>query len=193
MKTEIPIANKEENWTFDLNKDSIVFDVGGYIGDFTKSIYEKYGSIIYCFEPVVKYAESLKYKFSSYTNIKVFPFGIMDENKSLLFYINKDKSSLIEVNGEISYCEFRTLDDIMNAYSINFIDLIKLNIEGSEYSVLEDMIKKDLIQKCGNIIIQFHTSVPLYNERRDAIINELSKTHTCEWCSDFIWEYWKIK
>ena len=37
---------------YDLNEDSIVFDVGGYRGDFTSAIFNKYNCNVYVFEPV---------------------------------------------------------------------------------------------------------------------------------------------
>ena len=46
-----------------LNQESIVFDVGGYEGDFSKKIYDKYYSNIYIFEPVESFYLKISNRF----------------------------------------------------------------------------------------------------------------------------------
>jgi hypothetical protein len=45
---------------YNLNQDSIVFDLGGYIGEWSDKIQRKYDSKVYIFEPVFKYFSELK-------------------------------------------------------------------------------------------------------------------------------------
>ncbi|WP_181565892.1 hypothetical protein [Campylobacter hyointestinalis] len=42
-----------------LDRNSIVIDGGGYKGDFSKNIFDRYGSKIFIFEPVSKYADDI--------------------------------------------------------------------------------------------------------------------------------------
>jgi hypothetical protein len=77
--------------------------------------------------------------------------------------------------------------------NIETVDLLKLNIEGAEYDVLDRIIELNLLPHIKNIQIQFHRFVPDCERRRNVIRNYLSKTHTCVWNYDWIWEGWKLK
>ena len=57
---------------YPLTSDSIVFDLGGYKGDWASSIYEKYKCNIYIFEPIPYLVEEMKIKFSHYDNKHVY-------------------------------------------------------------------------------------------------------------------------
>ena len=91
----------------------------------------------------------------------------------------KDSSSLYvsNPNSEIEDIETITFDKI----EIEKIDLLKINIEGAEYDLLEDMIKKNLVSKCNNIQVQFHTFISGYKERYELIKYGLSQTHELTW------------
>jgi hypothetical protein len=45
---------------YDLDENSIVFDMGGYVGEWSEKIFAKYDSHIFIFEPVKEYAEGIK-------------------------------------------------------------------------------------------------------------------------------------
>lgn len=85
----------------------------------------------------------------------------------------------------------RSIDDIHAELGCDEISLMKVNIEGGEYQLLEKMLSSDLVKNIEYIQIQFHDFVPDAKERRDAIRHSLSKTHVCEWCYEFVWESWR--
>jgi hypothetical protein len=91
-----------------------------------------------------------------------------------------------------------SFEDFVREYNVDHIDLMKINIEGGEYELLEHMIEKDLIGMVDQFIIQFHNKdlgLNIYKakERRDEIRKALSKTHKEVWCEPFIWEKWVKK
>lgn len=176
---------------YKLDENSIVFDIGGYRGWFTEQINNKFGSKILCFEPIPEYANAIRNRFLSFENIKVFTLAISDKNEKSIIYINNDSSSTnIESNNPIEI-ECITLDEVMNNNNIQNINLIKINIEGDEYPLLEYMLKNNLIEKCENIQIQFHNFIDNYKERYNSIILELNKTHHLTYHYEFIWENWQ--
>jgi len=65
-----------------------------------------------------------------------------------------------------------------------------MNIEGSEYVVLREMIKNGEINKIESIQIQFHKNVSFYRVQRKLIHFLLKKTHRLIWSYDFVWERW---
>jgi hypothetical protein len=72
------------------------------------------------------------------------------------------------------------------------IALLKCNIEGGEYELLNYIIDNGLINRIDNIQVQFH-----YIEGQDCekmyeeLATKLSKTHSLTWRTAFVWENWK--
>jgi len=177
---------------YKLDKNSIVFDLGGYKGYFVEQINNKYGSKIYCYEPINNFAEAIKNKFIVNDNISVFPLAVSNKEKIEIIYINKDSSSVHRKTGTPIEINCITLNKAMQDNNINMIDLIKINIEGDEYPLLEDMIQKNLHLKCKNIQVQFHKFVENYELKYNYIQNELKKTHHLTYRYPFVWENWEL-
>lgn len=77
---------------YDLNEKSIVFDVGGYMGDFTYQINKKYN--IYVFEPISEFYNIIKVRFEKQKNIKVYNFGLLSYDDDTTLFINDNASSV---------------------------------------------------------------------------------------------------
>jgi FkbM family methyltransferase len=150
---------------YELNDNSIVFDLGGYEGWFTNEINKRYKSKIYCFEPVLSYFNDIKYRFKKNENIQVFQLAISNINGKKILYNNNNESSLNVITNSFVEIDCIRLDTIMFNHQISYIDLIKINIEGEEYSLLESMIDSNILKKCGNIQIQFHTFIDDYETK----------------------------
>ena len=176
---------------YNLNENSIVFDLGGYEGWFVDQINLKYHSKIFCFEPIKKFALNIEIKFSGLSNIKIFTMAVSNKNGKNIIYFNDNSSSIHVKTNEFYEIDCITLDEVMKNNDINNIDLIKINIEGDEYSLLEYMIINGLIEKCKNIQVQFHTIVDNYEMRYDYICYELKKTHHLTYKYPFVWENWE--
>lgn len=74
------------------------------------------------------------------------------------------------------------------------VDLIKINIEGGEYDLLEHLLSSGMVKRFKNIQVQFHEDViPKAEARMRKIHDELSKTHRVTFQKIFIWENWEIK
>jgi len=178
---------------YNLNQDSIVLDLGGHEGWFTEQINNKYKSKIFCFEPIKKFASQIELKFLNFNNIKIFPLAVSNKNGKDIIYYNDNSSSTHVITKDKIEIDCITLDKIMVENNIDFIDLIKINIEGDEYSLLEYMIKNNLINMCNNIQVQFHVIIENYKMRYDYIRYELEKTHHLTYEYPFVWENWEKK
>ena len=77
--------------------------------------------------------------------------------------------------------------------SINSIDLLYMNIEGSEYRLLNDIINTGYINNVKHLQVQFHNFVDGSKKKRSEIRRELKKTHDCVFNFPFIWERWDLK
>ena len=177
---------------FCLTEESVVFDVGAYHGEYSERVYTKWGvKEIYAFEPHPKSLKTLQ-KRTADIPVKIFPFGLSDITSTFSLSDDANASSFMSGEDTIS-CEVRNVSHFITEREINQIDLLKLNIEGGEYAVLSSLIASNLISRVDNIVVQYHTCVPNYEEKRAKINDELSKTHERQWCYLFVWESWRKK
>jgi len=183
-----------------LNKDSVVFDLGGYIGEFAEKIHDKYNCNVYIFEPHPKFYEVCKEKFIKNPKIKVFNYGISYKDENLMLYDEKDGSSIFSSSLISSTQKSKTIKTkfidylkIVKKLDINKIDLMKINIEGGEYPLLEHIIKNKKLNFVDNYQIQFHNFIDKAVEKREYIIQHLKKTHNRNWNYEFVWENWEKK
>ena len=68
---------------YELNENSIIFDIGGYKGDFARDIFCKYSCFIYIFEPIKEYHDIIINKFKNNKKVKVYPFALGMNNTTL--------------------------------------------------------------------------------------------------------------
>jgi cell wall assembly regulator SMI1 len=85
------------------------------------------------------------------------------------------------------------LADFVSENRIRHIDLMKVNIEGGEYDLLEHVIATGLIHRVENIQVQFHDFFPDAVRRMAKIHDELTKTHYLTYQYRFVWENWRLK
>ena len=176
---------------YNLNEESIVFDLGGYHGEWSNIIFDKYKCNIYIFEPIKNLYENICQKFDNNNKIKVFNFGISDVNKKMFISLQNDGSSFYIKNENQLECEVKSITDFLNENNINKIDLIKINVEGDEFKILPKILKDNIIHMFDNIQVQFHEFYPNSKTIRNEIQNELLNTHHLTYNYDFVWENWE--
>lgn len=184
--------NKNLRFEYDLNSDSIVFDLGGYEGQWASDIYSKYNCNIYIFEPVVEYANQISKRFENNKKIKVFAYGLSDNNSKAKISLLADSSSLFKTDNNSQEIELISFLDFVSENKIINIDLIKINIEGGEFPLLESIVNSDYVNKINNYQIQFHDFVEDADKRMKAIQTNLSRTHKLTYQVEFIWENWVL-
>lgn len=178
---------------YDLNENSIVFDLGGYEGQWASDIFSKYCCYVHIFEPVKKFSNSIKKRFINNSKIIVHQFGLSEENKVAKIAVDKNSSSVFKKGCALENITLFKAIDFMQKNNIYNIDLMKINIEGGEYDLLDHLILTDFIKNIKNIQIQFHDFVANSEQRMLIIQNNLTKSHNLTYQYPFVWENWKIK
>ena len=183
---------------FDLPDNPIIFDIGGYKGDFTAMCLEMYPNAkMFVFEPTEEYYRIVfeRFKIDGLINrdATIIRFGISDLHGQKYMYGAGDSKSIIESDGVRTVNEFTTLENVCSCYAVKSIDLIKLNVEGAEYEILEKILSDGTALVYKNILVQFHKNVPDYEKRRKNIVNKLFETHDKILNYDFIFEGCKLK
>ena len=93
------------SFDYKLNKDSVVFVVGAFEGDYLGKLNSRFKCKIYGFEPIDEYFYVLQNKFDKYENVYLFNFGLSDKTEKVNFskigessslYVNS--SNLVEAN-----------------------------------------------------------------------------------------------
>jgi FkbM family methyltransferase len=136
-----------------IKQDSVVFDIGGHAGQFTK-LFSKMvpRGKVFTFEPS-SYTRSILQSMAGIkflSNVFVLPFGLSDQpslckintpvkNKGGLGYGLAFVGSTDQYERDVVQSEIvlSTVDHIVEALSIDRVDFIKADIEGCEYLMLQ--------------------------------------------------------
>lgn len=179
---------------YNLTENPTVFDVGGFQGNWSAEIFARYNAYIYIFEPHLEFFEDIKGRFKANTRIKILPFGLGGKTEKILFQSEGDRSSVFVKNEDQvdNYAQIVNVIDFLKENNITSVDLMKINIEGGEYDLLERLIKENTLSIFKNIQVQFHNFHENSEERMIFIQKELAKTHSLTYQYKFIWENWAI-
>ena len=178
---------------YPLDQNSLVIDVGGYMGDYAAAIVEKYNCQVLVFEPHPEFFRTCQTRFKDNDKVQVFDYGLSDEDGSFVLIEDKDGSSFENkrIQGNGVTCKTRKLSSVMDELSIQDADLIKINIEGGEYPLMFHIFDQGLATRFANFQIQFHNFIDNAAGMRAELQSKLEGTHSCTWNYDFVWENWE--
>lgn len=174
-----------------LGKDSIVIDAGAYEGNWAKHMHAKYGCIVLAFEPVAQFFAKASETCAHTDRITLFNCGLGDRFHQPEFGVQNDSSGIFA--GSPLKEKVIIMEAVPHLRQIHkgHFDLIKINIEGGEYALLEHFIKEDFLTAFDNLQAQFHTCAPDWENRYAAIATALSRSHELTWREPFVWENWR--
>lgn len=182
---------------YELGPDSVVFDVGGFEGQWASDLFARYCCCIHLFEPVPEYFARIESRFRRNPNIRVYPFGLAGANGSATIHVCGDASSTHVMAaggaGRDHVISLVSAVDFIREQGIEHIDLMKINIEGGEYELLETMLEAGLVERIANVQVQFHDFVTDARRRMTAIHQALSRTHSPTYQYRFVWENWRLR
>ena len=137
----------------ELNSDDLVFDVGGYVGDFAAAILTKSESNVFVFEPVKSFYDICERRFSEVDAIRCYNFGLSDKEGDFEIALEDDGSSLIKVNtvAPKEIVHTKSFMEFVRDNNIDEISLLKINIEGGEYDLLNQILDTGLIRDVRNL------------------------------------------
>lgn len=179
---------------YKLNSSSVVFDVGGYIGDYAADAFQKFGCHIFVFEPVLGFFNQCVERFKGNPLISCFNYGLSSKSGRFEIILNDNQSSFkkTDLSGTRQKAEIRSISEVVSMLGINHIDLMKINIEGGEFDLLPAIIDSGLIGRIRYIQVQFHNFDSNAAEARSKIRQRLEKTHREMWNYEFLWESWEL-
>jgi len=177
---------------YSLSPDSIVFDLGGYKGNFAYAINSRYQCEVYLFEPIEEFYLNCTNRFKDNKKIHCFNFGLSSYEGEFYISDDDDGSSILKINKFNSKkVRIKSFSDFIKDNMISNIDLLKINIEGGEYDLIPHLIDTEIIKRIHHIQIQFHNFIKNSVNKRIEIRKRLLKTHKESWSYPFIWESWE--
>jgi FkbM family methyltransferase len=170
-------------------KEPLIIDAGANIGTatlFFKKIYPR--SQIYAFEPdsdTFKFLEK-NVRENSLLGVELYNHGLSNSRGIKKFYVgaNEDISSSLYfekvqtvikkehiIEKEIQVIR---LSEFIKERGIRHIDILKLDVEGSECSIIEDIT--EVLDSVDFIVMEYHYAKPIINKNSLAnILGELEK------------------
>lgn len=145
-------------------KDIIVYSFG--IGEdlsFSEEIMRKFEPQIYAYDPTPRAIEYVKHhSLSINKSFHFYPYGLSDKDETVVFHLPDRTSS--ECSGSaISFkhlnkdginVQMKSLNTILEENGHKRIDLLKLDIEGSEFKVIQSLIGCNAT--IGQICLEIH-------------------------------------
>jgi FkbM family methyltransferase len=187
-----------------LDENSCVLDLGGYMGEFALKIQEKYGCDVHVYEPIHKYCDIIEEKLNSKIYVNRFALGsssgkeqilLSGEGTTLEKYDRRNNNSHKGSPGEDIKSspsdEIDVVDILDEIKKYDEIDLMKINVEGTEYEILPILIESGDIEKVKNLQVQFHSFVDNGYEMYVELKNNLSESHELLLDSVWKWSFWK--
>jgi FkbM family methyltransferase len=163
-----------------LNKKSIVYSFG--IGEdisFDRALISRFGCKILAFDPTPKSISWLK-KQNLPKNFNYFKYGLAAKNGFIKLYPPQNPKhvsySIINKNKKTNSikAKVKNLNSIMENFGHQKIDLLKMDIEGSEYEVIDNITDNNF--NIDQILIEFHHRFPTIKiDKTKKAIKKLNK------------------
>ena len=162
------INNNYKNFrNLELNKESLVIDIGANIGLIAQVLVDKYNCNIEAYEPNKFAFRELKKRFRDNKKVRCYNLAVTEDGlKKKIFFHKKSKTDPIKYstatsflskkqnvnNKEFNLIKTISINSIMSKFQ--YIDLIKIDIEGYEYKILPYVI--DNKKNIKKVICELH-------------------------------------
>lgn len=181
-----------------LTPESVVLDVGAYTGEWAKEILDLHSPRIIAFEPDPLNFKQLQKKAQTHPQLTAHGFGLgakTEQVKITLEYLGSSVYGGGNANKDapVADTQIKDIFETWQSLDLGLVDLMKINIEGAEFPLLERMIETDLLKNVRCYIIQYHEWHPGAYHRRWKIRKAMRKTHRPVWDYHFVWEKWERK
>lgn len=146
-------------------KDAVVLDIGGNIGMF--SLYAaKYAKQVYTLEPSPEHCSLIRHMldFNKITNVKLLENALYIANGTYEFYTPENNKTMWSLHAAVNDGKSPpqpvtaiTLDTLFTMEDIEHVDLMKADIEGSEYEVFASEGFRKVAAKIDTIVTEVHS------------------------------------
>ena len=166
-------------YEYDLRPTDTVIDLGAYRGEWANEIRARYGCCVIAVEPT----DSIDGYPCEYIKKAAWLFDGKLRFGGAFYYTSAFEDQTHEY-------ECFDVNSLLSRF--DEIALLKINVEGAEYDLLDHIIAEGLHERIRNLQVQFHLIEGEDSLSRCGIIHEhLSRTHKVQWSYPFCWESWR--
>jgi FkbM family methyltransferase len=148
------IGTKYGGWVIPagmLHEKSICYCAGcGEDISFDLGLIQAFGCDVYAFDPTPRSIKYVKENAGDVSEYHFYEWGLWDKEDTLKFYVPKNPEhvshSLVNLQKTEDFISVKVkrLADIMKELGHQQVDLLKIDIEGAEYKVLQSILEDDL-------------------------------------------------
>jgi FkbM family methyltransferase len=183
-----------------LAPGEIAIDLGANVGSVTRRMLgNKGGVLVYAFEPDPFAFKKLAENFQGVENVICLNKAVSDHAGIAKIYFHQRAkedpikwsvaSSLFAEKGNVDKDNFVECDVIDFGDFVNNLDrpigLLKMDIEGEEIKVINQLIDRNLVSKIRNIVVETHERLPFLKQPtedlRKKILNHRIKNIDLNW------------
>jgi FkbM family methyltransferase len=178
--------------TAPIDEHSTVVDAGAFVGEWAQAVVSRYGCDVIAFEPLPRIANEMKRRIGDDRRITCVPVALGADDATVPMEYHGPGSLLVPggSSAPTQDVEVRDVAAVFDDLGIDHIDLLKLNIEGGEYDVLDRLLETGWMERIGVLVVQFHTRWPGAPMRRRRVRRQLRHTHVEDWNYPWVWERW---
>lgn len=176
---------------YELTPESLVLDLGGYEGQWASDLYARQRCRIAIFEPVKTFAAAIVERFGRNSDIEVFACALGATDRRETISLGGASSSAFKDKAAKEEVEYVDVARWFAEHDVGEVALMKVNIEGGEYELLERMLAAGLVGRVRDLQVQFHNFSADAAQRMEAIQVALATTHDRTYGYRFVWENWR--
>jgi len=161
---KLTLGNRSADWTVcteGINQDSIVYSFGvGQEISFDLELIKKFELKVNAFDPSPGSINWIKTQAIP-VEFTFHPYGLGSKNAKVEFgFTGKSSNSSATILNDVSdvteyfTAEIKDLKTIMNELGHSQIDILKMDIEGAEYEVIENILNENI--QIGQFLVEFH-------------------------------------
>jgi FkbM family methyltransferase len=138
-----------------LNRDSIVYSFGvGHDISFDLGLIERFGTTVHAFDPTPAVAEFIR-KTNPPGQFVFHPTGLAGHDGELRFEFNQGEQLTVSqsTQGQV-VLPVKRLSTLLRELGHTRLDLLKVDIEGSEIQFLDDLVANPV--EIDQLLIEFH-------------------------------------
>ncbi len=189
-----------------LDKDSICYFAGAGLDiSFDLAVIQHFGCHVYTIDPTPKSIKHIDYikqeiangkvpftnngkkrytcKMDDFEYLHFLPYGLWKDNTTMKFYSPKRSQhvshSILNLQKTKTFfeAECKRLSTLMKELGHDHIDLLKLDIEGAEYAVVESILEDNLDIRC--ICLEFDEFAGINRACNNDMKGSLERAHAC--------------
>jgi FkbM family methyltransferase len=169
----VEFGSKYGSWGMDptgISSSAIVASFGlGEDVTFESLLMDRYGCTVFGFDPTPR---SIRYisENVSHPRFKSFPYALADRDGVITF--SKPPESAADQVSASAVAKYAstpdsqmevpclTLGSVRSKFNIQRIDVLKMDIEGAEFAVIEQAVANGWLEDVGQVLVEFHHFLP---------------------------------